>query len=36
MPYLGRVVPERNDRPVRELLHQRYRIVYLVNESDAA
>lgn len=36
MPYLGRVVPEINDSSVRELLHQGYRIMYVVNESDDA
>ena len=36
MPYLGRIVPEVGDRSVRELIHQGYRIMYVVNENDDA
>jgi len=29
-PKVGRIVPETNDETVRELLYQRYRIIYRV------
>ncbi len=32
-PKLGRVVPETNDENVRELLHQRYRIIYRITND---
>jgi plasmid stabilization system protein ParE len=31
-PLLGRVVPERTDGTLREIIHRPYRIVYRVNE----
>ena len=33
-PRLGRMVPEINDRSMRELIYRSYRIVYFVDESD--
>ena len=32
-PRLGRKVPERNDPSIRELIHNRYRIVYKLKED---
>jgi toxin ParE1/3/4 len=32
-PKVGRVVPETNDEDVRELLYQRYRIIYRVKRD---
>jgi toxin ParE1/3/4 len=32
-PTVGRVVPEANDENVRELLYQRYRIIYRIRHS---
>jgi toxin ParE1/3/4 len=32
-PLLGRVVPERGDPTLREIIHRPYRIVYRVNET---
>jgi|SRR5712664_102191 len=33
-PKVGRIVPETNDENVRELLYQRYRIIYRVKEDS--
>lgn len=33
-PSLGRIVPERSDPTLRELIHPPYRIVYRVKESE--
>lgn len=33
-PTLGRVVPERGDPSLREIIHHPYRIVYRVRESE--
>lgn len=32
-PKVGRVVPETNDENVRELLYQKYRIIYRIKED---
>lgn len=32
-PKVGRIVPETNDEHVRELLYQRYRIIYRIKED---
>lgn len=34
MPQLGRVVPERRDPRIREIIRGNYRIVYRVRESQ--
>ena len=33
-PLLGRVVPERADPQLREIIHRPYRIIYRVNEQS--
>ena len=33
-PYLGRVVPEFEDKTIRELISGNYRIIYLLKEND--
>jgi plasmid stabilization system protein ParE len=33
-PHLGRIVPERADPNLREIVHQPYRIVYRVREHE--
>jgi toxin ParE1/3/4 len=33
-PHLGRIVPERADPNLREIIHQPYRIVYRVREHE--
>ena len=32
-PEIGRVVPEINNPQIREIIHKRYRIVYLIKKS---
>jgi toxin ParE1/3/4 len=34
-PRLGRIVPERGDPNLREIIHQPYRIVYRVREQES-
>jgi len=33
-PYVGRIVPERNEERIRELLIYSYRIIYQINLED--
>ena len=33
-PYLGRMVPEYNDKSIRELIHGNYRIIYKVVSEE--
>lgn len=33
-PYMGRIVPERNEERIRELLIYSYRIIYQINLDD--
>lgn len=35
-PRMGRAVPEIEDEAIREVLYRDYRIVYIVDEDDAA
>jgi addiction module RelE/StbE family toxin len=33
-PLVGRVVPECNDKCIREVIYQHYRIIYKINHKD--
>jgi toxin ParE1/3/4 len=33
-PKVGRVVPETNDEDVREILYQKYRVIYRIKEDN--
>jgi len=33
-PYLGRIVPEYNNKVIRELIYQNYRLVYKIEENN--
>ena len=35
MPKLGRIVPEKNDDTIRELIEGNYRIIYEVKRDDS-
>ena len=33
-PYIGRYIPERSDKHFRELICEKYRIIYYISEKD--